>query len=118
MTQNFKQRPDGNMEFFYRGKSLWRSDSYGGVGGQLQDCKRGSASTWTCKGTMNIQPDGKRADWKLIATDYDRWAVMYNCFGKWGAHADFIHVMSRDQTLTDEELAKIQTVIDKHMPGK
>merc|ERR1740117_2105963 len=93
-----------------------------GVGGKLTDCAAGSADTWTCKSQMSVtKRDGSENSgfpFKILGTDYDRWAVMYSCLAPMGVamSMDFVWIYSRTQTLTPEELQAAQAVIRAQMP--
>ena len=92
-----------------------------GVGGKLTDCAAGTPDSWTCKSTMTVADNGKGDSgfpFKILGTDYDRWAVMYSCLGAMGdtMAMDFVWIYSRTQTLTPEELQAAQAVIRAQMP--
>ena len=55
---------------------------------------------------------------KIISTNYDRWAIMYNCLAPMGdmMSMDFIWIYSRTQTLTEEEMMEIRSVIRSQIP--
>ena len=91
---------------------------YMGVGGKLSDCASGSEDTWSCKSTMNDFPsdDGSM---KIISTNYDRWAIQYGCFDPMEAgmmSMDFVWIYSRTQTLTEEEMQEIRSIIRSQLP--
>ena len=118
VTQNFKQRADGNMEFFYRGYYWYYFFQYTGVGGQLQDCDSGSPVTQTCKATMNLVKSGKRSNWKLLSTDYDNYAIMYSCSNQMSnvMHAEYFTVLGRETTLSDEIMEKVRKIVKDAVP--
>ena len=53
VTQSYRQRPDGNMDFRYRVKYALLFYQYFDVGGQLQDCTLNSSPSYNCRSTMN-----------------------------------------------------------------
>ena len=115
VTQEYAMRPDGNMNLWFRGDYtfLGYRNRGSGVGGQLQDCKDGSPSTFTCKATMTngkSSKESKQADLNFLAVD-DRWAIMYNCFDKGWMHADYITVLARDTSLSVKEMVKIRSIV-------
>ena len=81
VTHNYRQRADGDMDFYYRRYFWYKFFSYSGVGGQLQSCKKdGEPLTFTCQATMNVGvQDVKQAGWNVLSTDYDKYAVLYSC---------------------------------------
>ena len=113
-TQNYKNNANGTMEYFYRAKWLWW---YNGVGGYLSNCKFGTPSTFTCKSTMHQQPN-KAFNWEMIHTDNDKYAIMYNCFNRMDNwfHDDYITVLSKDQTMSDETIAKVKSIVASQLP--
>ena len=88
-----------------------------GVGGKLSDCASGSEDTWTCKSVMNDIPSAE-STMSIISTNYDRWAIQYGCLAPMGdlMSMDFIWIYSRTQTLTEEELMEIRSVIRSQVP--
>ena len=83
VTQSYRQRPDGNMDFRYRVKYALLFYQYFDVGGQLQDCQLGStdSAAYTCRSTMNAferDPD-ERSFYKILDTDMSSYAILYRC---------------------------------------
>jgi hypothetical protein len=54
---------------------------------------------------MNVSENAS-FPFRILGTDYDRWAVMYSCLAPMGdmMAMDFVWIYSRTQTLTGEEL--------------
>ena len=71
---------------------------------------------------MNVSKskDGKDTSYpfKILSTNYDRWAIMYTCLDPMGdmMTMDFVWIYSRTQTLTGEEMQEIRSVIRSQMP--
>ena len=123
VTSVYKKNAEGGMDYFYRGYYWSMFFQYMGVGGSLSDCDKGTPDTWSCKSTMNVsKSDDKSKDtsypFKIISTNYDRWAIMYSCLAPMGdmMSMDFVWIYSRTQTLTDDEMAEVRSVIRSQMP--
>ena len=123
VTSVYRENAEGGMDYYYRGYYWSMFFQYMGVGGKLSDCDKGTADTWTCKSQMNLtkKEGGELSDngsLKIISTNYDRWAIMYNCLAPMGdmMSMDFIWIYSRTQTLTEEEMMEIRSVIRSQIP--
>jgi hypothetical protein len=92
-----------------------------GVSGKLSDCNQGTPDTWTCKSTMTPKKDTELSPYpfEILGTDYDRWAVMYNCLAPMGdmMSMDHIWIYSRTQSLSEIEMQEIRSIIRAQLPG-
>ena len=88
---------------------------YIGIGGEMSEC--GTSTTGTCRATMGSKSD-KKTDLDILATDYDNYSIIYTCKEQMGgmSHVSWLNISSREQTMSDEDLAKVHEVISEQLP--
>ena len=63
---------------------------------------------------MNLfENTNSKSTWKILATDYDNYAIKYNCSNGYQNlyHSEYITVLGRQTTLSDEVMDKVRAIV-------
>merc|ERR1719498_246979 len=92
-TQEYKLNHDGDLDLYFRAMFPMMAFTYQGVDGVLYQCDDVLDSGATCEASM--AKSEKRYPFSVLATDYDNWAVHYNCMEGLGIHVSSLNIVSK-----------------------
>ena len=116
VTENFMATPEGDYSFYFRGQFWQMMNTYQGIGGKIS-CDNTNSSQ-TCDMNMATPMGNKSTTYDVIDTDYENYAVYYMCKNIFGSNMrmEWLNIMSRGHSLSDEHSSKAKTAIAAQLP--
>lgn len=93
-TQEYKLNADGNLDLYFRAMFPMMAFTYQGVDGTLFNCEDSLANEATCQASMAKSEE--LYPFSILATDYNNWAVHYNCMESMGMHMSWLNIVSKE----------------------
>ena len=93
-TQEYKLNADGDLDLYFRAMFPMMAFTYQGVDGTMYKCGDELASGATCE--VSMAKSEELYPFNILATDYDNWAVHYNCMEGLGMHMSWLNIVSKE----------------------
>ena len=114
-TAEYTRLEDSSVEV-YNAAKYWFVGWYG-MKGNAAVSDRGDASLVVSFGNKPAPSD--RANYEIISTDYDSYAIVYSCqnfYGGWFSNESF-WILARETTLSETKLAELLKMVDEKLPS-
>ena len=113
-TQEYKLDGNGDLSFIFRTFVPMMAFTYQSIDGTMYKCDETLESGATCKFTMaGVEKVGEL---NIMATDYNNWAVHYNCMEGMGMHMSWLNIVSKEMTLSADLLQDADNAIQSAIP--
>lgn len=73
--------------------------------------------TGACIVNFSGPPDAESSrNYKIVATDYDSYTIVYSCFGFVEFHYDIVWIMTREAEPSEEKFLEIKSALTEALP--